>query len=138
MGNKFLKIDHIGIAVNSLEEIVETFSKISGLDDAKIEEVKEQRVKVAIFECGNTNIEFLTPTSEDSPISKFLLKRGNGLHHIAFEVEDIESKLRELKGLGIKIIDEKPRMGADGKKIAFLHPKSTSNILIELCENMRR
>ncbi len=138
MTNKFLNIDHIGIALNSLEEVLEIFPKISGLKDIKFEEVKEQKVKVAMVKCGNTNIEFITPTSEDSPISKFINKKGNGIHHIAFEVENLEEKLNELNDMKIKLIDKKPRDGANGKKIAFIHPHSTAGILIELCEHMRR
>ncbi len=136
METKFLKIDHIGIAINSLEEVSKLFPIISGIKDVEMEDISEQKVKVAMFKCGESKIEFLMPTSEDSPISKFINKKGNGIHHIAFEVENLEEKLKELKNLDIKLIDKTPRKGAGGKKIAFIHPHSTMGILIELCEHI--
>ncbi len=137
MNNKFDSIDHIGIAVKSLDEIVKIFGLISEIENFEIEEVPEQKVKVAMFRCGESNIEFLMPTSPESPIQKFLEKRGNSIHHIAFKVKNLEGKLEKLKKDGVKLIDSKPRVGANNKKIAFIHPKSTGGILIELCEKRR-
>jgi len=137
MGGKFESIDHIGIVVKSLDEIAELFRKISEIDKFETEEVPEQKVRVAMFKCGESNIEFLMPTSSESPIHKFLEKRGTSIHHIAFRVKNLEEKLEKLKKDGVKLIDLKPRIGANNKKIAFIHPKSTGGILIELCEKRR-
>ncbi|MCS7143802.1 MAG: methylmalonyl-CoA epimerase [Archaeoglobaceae archaeon] len=128
-----MKIDHIGIAVRNLDEAIKTFEAL-GFELEEIEEVKEQKVKVAMFPIGEGRIELLEATSEDSTIAKFITSRGEGIHHIAVNVEKIESALKRAKDSGVKLIDEKPRLGAGGKKVAFLHPKSTHGVLIEFVE----
>lgn len=127
-------MDHIGIAVSSLEETLPFYTDILQLELLGIEEVKCQRVKVAFLQAGETKLELLEPTSQESAIAKYIEKRGQGIHHIALGVESIEERIQNLKTNGIKIIDEQPRKGADGAMIAFLHPKSTGSILYELCE----
>jgi len=128
------KVDHIGIAVSDLKQVMETYRIAFGLEPDFTEEVKDQKVSVAGYSVGGSTIEYLEPTQSDSPIAKFLEKKGNGIHHMAFRVTDLAGKLIELKQKGMRLIDETPRDGAEGKKIAFLHPKSTDGILIELCE----
>lgn len=130
----FKKIDHIGIAVMDLKRAVELYSKKFGLSPFKTEELKEQGIKVASFKLGDSWIELLGSTREDSPIGKFLRNRGEGLHHLCYQVENLEETLEVLKQRGLKLIDEKPRRGAGGKRIAFLHPKSTQGVLIEITE----
>ncbi len=127
------KVNHIGIAVRSIEE-AKRFYEVMGLQVEGYEVVEEQKVKVAFVPVGETRIELLEPTSEDSPVAKFIAKRGEGIHHIAFEVDDIEKALEVLKESGVRLIDEKPRRGAHGTRIAFLHPKSTNGVLIEICQ----
>jgi len=127
-------LDHIGIAVKNLNEALEIYEGILGLKLAKIRVVEEQRVKVAVLLAGEAKIELLEPTSEESPVAKFIVKKGEGIQHIALAVSNIENSLEEIKRKGIALIDEKPRIGAEGHKIAFLHPKSTKNVLMELCE----
>jgi len=127
-------IEHIGIAVNSLDEALQVFEKTLGLKLEKITVVEAQKVKIAFLKVGETRIELLEPTDKEGTIGKFLEKKGEGIHHIAFKVTGIEDMLQQLKEKGITLIDEKPREGAEGGKIAFLHPKSTRNVLIELCE----
>ncbi|NJE07935.1 methylmalonyl-CoA epimerase [Thermococcus sp. M39] len=127
------KIDHVGIAVKNLDEAIKLWESL-GLKVAEIEEVPEQKVRVAVFKVGESRIELLEGTSEDSPISKFIAKRGEGIHHIALGVENIEEHLEKLKEQGFRLIDEKPRIGAGGAKIAFVHPKSVNGVLLELCE----
>ncbi len=127
-----MKLDHIAIAVKSIKESVKLWQETLGLNLLAIEEVPEQKVKVAILELGNTHIELLEPMSADSPVAKFIEKKGEGLHHIAIEVEDINAELRKLKDAGIKLIDEEPRTGAKGKRIAFVHPSAINGVLIEL------
>lgn len=128
------KIDHIGIAVKSIEKASELFNNILGLKVAGEELVEEQKVKVAFLPLGNSELELLESTSPDGPIARFIEKKGEGIQHIAFRVDNIEKVLEKLKEEEIMLIDEKPRYGAGGAKIAFLHPKSTNGILIELCE----
>ncbi len=128
----FRKIDHIGIAVRSLEESIPLYRDAFGLTMHEIEEVPDQRVRVAMFEIGDVHIELLEPTSEDSPIAKFLEKKGPGMHHICYEVEDVDSTLGELKEKEVRLIDQESRPGAAGKRVAFLHPKSTGSVLTEL------
>ena len=127
------KIDHIGIAVKNLDEAVETYKKL-GFELKGIEEVAEQKVKVAMLPAGESKIELLEATSEDSAIAKFLEKRGEGIHHIAVGVEDIEKALENAKNNGLQLIDEEPRIGAGGKKVAFVHPRSARGVLLEFVE----
>ena len=131
---KVLKIDHLGIAVHSIEEAKKLFQDTLGLKFEGSETVTEQKVTTAFFPVGDSEVELLESTAPDGPIAKYLEKRGEGIQHIAFRVENIEEALAELKEKGIRLIDEKPRMGAGGAKIAFLHPKSTHGVLIELSE----
>jgi len=131
---KVLKIDHLGIAVNSIEEAKKLFHNILGLKFEGTETVQEQKVTTAFFPVGDSEVELLESTAPDGPIAKYLEKRGEGIQHIAFRVENLEEALAELKENGIRLIDEKPRKGAGGAKIAFLHPKSTHGVLIELSE----
>lgn len=128
------KVDHIGIAVKDLVEASEIYKIILGTDFGGMQEIIDQKVKVAFFKVGETKIELVQSTSSDSNISKFIEKKGEGIHHIALNVDNIETALKNLKENGIRLIDEKPRIGADDKKIAFLHPKSSKGVLIELVE----
>lgn len=128
------KIDHIGIAVENLDESIEIFKEQLGLKLIEREEVLEQMVNVAKFRVGNVDIELLEPTSQDSPIAKYIEKKGVGIHHIAYEVDDLDKSIKNLIDKGLRMIDIKPRKGAGNKKIAFIHPKSTVRILTELCE----
>lgn len=128
------KIDHIGIAVKSIEKASELFSNILGLKVAGEELVEEQKVKVAFLPLGDSELELLESTSPDGSIARFIEKKGEGIQHIAFRVDNIEKVLEKLKEEKVRLIDEKPRYGAGGAKIAFLHPKSTNGILIELSE----
>ncbi len=127
-------IEHIGIAVKSIEKALPYYEDILGLKCYAVEEVTDQKVKTAFFKVGQTKIELLEPTSEDSPVAKFIEKKGEGIHHIAFAVKGIEEALQEAKEKGIRLIDEKPRKGAEGLNIGFLHPKSTFGVLTEFCE----
>lgn len=127
------KVNHIGIAVKSIEE-AKKFYETMGLKVEGEEVVEEQKVRVAFIQVGETRIELLEATSEDSPVAKFIEKRGEGIHHIAFQVDDIEKALELLKSKGVRLIDEKPRRGAHNTRIAFIHPKSTNGVLVELCQ----
>lgn len=127
-------IEHIGIAVKNLEEAIKLYEDILGIKCYAVEEVKEQKVRTAFFKLGDTKIELLETTEPDGPIGKFIDKHGEGIHHIAFAVSDAARALAESKSKGIQVIDEIPRRGAEGFNIAFLHPKSTHGVLIELCE----
>ncbi|MCS7233199.1 MAG: methylmalonyl-CoA epimerase [Synergistetes bacterium] len=131
---KTVKVDHIGIAVNSISEALKFYEGVLGIKCEGIEEVSEQKVKTAFLPIGDTEIELLESTSPDGPVAKFIEKRGEGIHHIAFRVKNIEEAINELKEKGFSLIDEKPRRGAGGAKIAFLHPKSTGGVLVEICE----
>ena len=131
---KVLKIDHLGIAVNSIGEAKKLFHDILGLEFEGTETVEEQKVTTAFFPVGESEVELLESTAPDGPIAKYLEKRGEGIQHIAFRVDNLDQALAELKDKGIRLIDEKPRQGAGGAKIAFLHPKSTHGVLIELSE----
>jgi methylmalonyl-CoA/ethylmalonyl-CoA epimerase len=128
----FKKIDHIGIAVKSLDESIPLYRDAYGMHLHVVEEVPEQKVKVAMFEIGDIHIELLEPTSDDSPIAKFLEKKGPGMHHICYEVDDVDGTLEEVSAHDVQLIDKKSRIGAGGKKVAFLHPKSTGSVLTEL------
>ena len=127
-------IDHIGIAVNSIDEAMKFWEGALGVKCHGVEEVAEQKVKTAFLPIDDSEIELLEGTSEDSPVSKFIAKNGQGIQHIAITVADIEAALAELKEKGVRLIDEKPRIGAGGAKIAFLHPKATGGVLLELCQ----
>ena len=129
------KVDHIGIAVKNRDEVVALYRDILGMHVHGIEEHEQEKAKVAFVSCGETEIEFLEPTSPDGAIGKFVAKNGDGIHHIALGVDNIEAALEDLKAKGVKLIDEKPRTGAGGAKIAFLHPKGTYGVLLELSEN---
>ncbi len=128
------QIEHIGIAVKSIEEALNFYEGILGLKCYKIEEVADQKVKTAFLKIGEVKLELLEPTSDDSPVAKFIEKRGEGIHHIAFKSGNIEEDLQSLKNDGIRLIDEHPRTGADNMEIAFLHPKSTQGVLFEICQ----
>lgn len=126
-------IEHLGIAVKSLDTAIPYWEQLLGTKCYSIEEVAEQRVKTAFFKIGQTKIELLEATSEESPVAKFIEKKGEGVHHVAFAVEDLQSSLDEAAAAGIQLIDKAPRNGAEGLKIAFMHPKSTGGVLTELC-----
>ncbi len=131
-------IEHIGIAVTSLDEAIPFYEKVLGLDCYSIEEVKDQKVKTAFFKVGQTKIELLEPTDPESAVAKFISKRGEGIHHIAFAVNDIDRKLKEVEEKGVRLIDKVSRKGAEGMDIGFLHPKSTFGVLTELCEKKEK
>ncbi len=129
-------IEHLGIAVKSLEEAIPYYENILGLKCYSIEEVADQKVRTAFFKVGQTKIELLEPTCPESTIAGFIEKRGEGIHHLAFAVADgVANALAEVEGKGVRLIDKAPRKGAEGLNIAFLHPKSTGSVLTELCEN---
>jgi methylmalonyl-CoA/ethylmalonyl-CoA epimerase len=128
------KVDHIGIAVRSLENTLPFYTDVLNLPLLGIEEVDTQLVRVAFLQAGGTKLELLEPTSEESPIAKFIEKRGEGIHHVALSVDSIEDRIIEMKEKGIRMIDDQPRLGAGGANIAFMHPKSASGVLFELCE----
>lgn len=132
-----LKVEHIGIAVKNLAASDELFSKLFNQKPYKTEEVAGEQVKTSFFQMGETKIELLEATDSNSAIAKFIEKKGEGIHHIAFEVADIESEIARLKGEGFALINEQPKQGADNKRIAFLHPKTTNGVLIELCQEVR-
>jgi methylmalonyl-CoA/ethylmalonyl-CoA epimerase len=127
-------IEHIGIAVKSIENSLPYYEKVLGLKCYNIEEVADQKVKTAFFKVGQTKIELLEPLSEDSTIAKFIENKGEGVHHIAFAVPDVADALAEVEAKGVRLIDKAPRGGAEGLSIAFLHPKSTCSVLTELCQ----
>src|ERR1035437_945908 len=135
---KVTHIEHIGIAVKSLEESIAYYEGILGLKCYAVEEVKEQRVKTAFFMVGQTKLELLESTDPEGPVGKFLEKKGEGVHHIAFATSNLENALTEMDEKGVALIDKKPRKGAEGLDIAFLHPKSTHGVLTELCENKNK
>lgn len=128
-------LDHIAIAVSQLDEALQIYQKILGLKLEKITVVKDQKVRLAFLLAGETKIELLEPTAAESAVARFIEKKGEGIHHIALKVTNIEGFLGQLKQKGIALVDEKPRVGAEGGKIAFLHPKSLKNVMIELCES---
>jgi methylmalonyl-CoA epimerase len=130
-----MKIDHIGIAVKSLSEAVRVYEQAIGLNVAGYDQVDEQGVRVAMLTIGESRIELLEPTRPDSPIEKFMTKRGEGIHHIAIRVDNIEEALERLKTAGVRLIDETPRRGAHNTRIAFVHPSSTHGVLMELVEH---
>ncbi len=129
-----MKIDHIGIAVNELEASLPYYRDALGLKYKGREKVSDQGVEVAFLEAGDSKIELLEPLNEESPIARHLEKRGEGIHHLAFEVDDIEGKVKKMKSEGVEFIGDEPSPGAGGKKIIFVHPKSASGVLMELCQ----
>ncbi|MBS3770900.1 MAG: methylmalonyl-CoA epimerase [Bacteroidales bacterium] len=131
-------VEHIGIAVKDLDNSIRFYEEVLGLQCYNIEEVKDQKVRTAFFQVGDSKIELLESTDPEGPIGKFVEKKGEGVHHIAFAVENIEEKLEYAKENGLRLIDQQPRKGAEGLDIAFLHPKSTNGTLIELCEDKSR
>jgi methylmalonyl-CoA/ethylmalonyl-CoA epimerase len=135
---KLTHIEHIGIAVKDLDASIKYYEDILGLKCYALEEVKDQKVKTAFFMLGQTKIELLESTDPEGPIGKFLEKKGEGVHHLAFAVDGIEQALEELDAKGVQLIDKSPRKGAEGLEIAFLHPKSTKGVLTELCENKNK
>ncbi|WP_242083544.1 methylmalonyl-CoA epimerase [Aestuariivivens sediminis] len=131
-----IKVEHIGIAVKSLETSNDVFSKLFGASNYKMENVESEGVNTSFFQVGPNKIELLEATSSSSPIAKFIAKKGEGIHHIAFEVEDIVSEIKRLKEEGFTVLNDVPKRGADHKWVAFLHPKSVNGVLIELCQEI--
>jgi methylmalonyl-CoA/ethylmalonyl-CoA epimerase len=127
-------LEHIGIAVSDLDEALEVYEKILGLNVKKIKVIEEERIRTAILLAGKIKIELMEPIVDEGPVARFIKKRGEGVHHIAFTVTNLEDFLKKVKEKGIALVDEKPRIGAGGYTMAFLHPKSTKNVLLELCE----
>jgi methylmalonyl-CoA/ethylmalonyl-CoA epimerase len=132
------KIEHIGIAVKNLNESNALFKKLLGVTHYKIEDVESEGVRTSFFKIGNLKIELMEATRPDSPIAKFIEKKGEGIHHIAFDTEDVESKINSLSSDGFQLINDAPKDGADNKQIAFLHPKSTNGVLIEVCSDKKK
>ena len=128
-------IEHIGIAVKSIEEQLPYYEDVLGLKCYNIETVEDQKVKTAFFQVGQTKIELLEPTSEESTVAKFIEKRGEGIHHIAYATKNVNEALKEMEAKGVRLIDQEARGGAEGLSIAFLHPKSTGSVLTEICEH---
>ena len=133
----YKRLTHVGIAVKSIDRSSDLFSKLFGISEEHSEEVAAQNVKAAFFRVGEGGIELLEPTGADSPVAKFIEKRGEGVHHLSFEVDDIVAEIARLKKEGFQMIDEKPRMGADGFRVAFLHPKSTNGVLVEISQKLK-
>lgn len=133
-----MKINHLGIATNGIDEALEFWAEALGLENVHTEVVEDQKVRVAMLPLGESRIELLEPIADDSPISKFLQKRGGGIHHIAVEVDDIEASLERMKSQGMRLIDESPRIGAEGCLVAFVHPGSTGGVLLELVQTNDR
>lgn len=131
------KVEHIGIAVKNLDAANALYEKLLGFPPYKTEEVASEKVKTSFFQSGPNKIELLEPTSLDSPIALFIQKRGEGVHHIAFEVEDIHKEMSRLKEEGFVLINEQPKKGADNKLVCFIHPKSTQGVLVELCQEIK-
>lgn len=132
-----LKVEHIGIAVKNLEASNELFQKLFAKDAYKVETVESEGVSTSFFQMGETKIELLEATQEDSAIAKFIAKKGEGIHHIAYEVADIKAEIQRLKEEGFTVLNEPPKKGADNKLVAFLHPKTTNGVLVELCQEIK-
>ncbi len=130
-----MKLSHIGVAVKDLDSAVATFSKLFGRRPRKTETVADQHVRIAFIPVGEISMELTEPTGPESPVARFLDKRGEGIHHLSFEVDDVEAEIRRLRDAGFQMIDEKPRRGAGGALIAFVHPRSTGGVLIEICQH---
>lgn len=131
---KVLKLDHVGIAVKNMDETLKFYQDVLGLELADVEVVEEQKVKVAFLPVGDTEVELLESTSDDGPIAKYIERNGEGVQHLAFLVENLEEAIEDMKNKGMRMIDEMPRYGAGGAKIAFMHPKSSYRVLVELCQ----
>lgn len=132
-----MKVEHIGIAIKDLSTSNTLFAKLLGEANYKVENVESEGVATSFFKCGDTKIELLEATRDDSPIAKFIAKRGEGIHHIAFEVDDIHAEMKRLAGEGFTILNPEPKKGADNKLVCFLHPKTTNGVLVELCQEIR-
>ncbi len=132
------KLEHIGIAVKNLEESNALFAKLLGKPHYKVEEVESEGVRTSFFDVGGIKIELLEATRPDSPIAKFIEKRGEGIHHLAFDADPIEDKMKELRNQGFSLLSDSPKAGADNKEIVFLHPKTTNGVLIELCQEKKK
>jgi methylmalonyl-CoA/ethylmalonyl-CoA epimerase len=132
-----MKIEHIGIAVKNLESSNELFSKLFGQSPYKVETVESEGVSTSFFMCGSSKVELLEATNPDSAIAKFIEKKGEGIHHIAFEVEDIHADMKRLEAEGFQLLNSEPKRGADNKLICFLHPKGTNSVLVELCQSIK-
>jgi methylmalonyl-CoA/ethylmalonyl-CoA epimerase len=132
-----MKIDHLGIAVRSISESLGFYREAMGMELAATETIEDQGVRVALLPVGESRIELLEPFSEDTPVGRFIAKRGEGLHHICYEVEDLAARLEDLRSRGVRVLDGYPRRGAEGKLVAFLHPASASGVLVELVEKAR-
>lgn len=131
-----MKVEHIGIAVKDLQQSNELFTRLFGQPHYKIEEVASESVSTSFFRVGATKVELLEATDPDSPIAKFIARRGEGIHHIAFEVSDIEKEMQRLQSEGFQLLNEVPKRGADNKLVCFLHPKSSNGVLVELCQSL--
>ncbi|MFN3134563.1 MAG: methylmalonyl-CoA epimerase [Candidatus Kryptonium sp.] len=134
----FKKISHVAIAVKNLDEAIKTFSELTGIENFHIETIEEQKVRVAIFKIGESRIELTQPTTPDSPVAKFIEKRGEGIHHIAFEVDDIQEEIDRINEKNFQLIDSTPRYGANNSLIAFIHPKSVNGVLVELTQEEKK
>lgn len=132
-----LRIEHLGIAVNDMENANKLFSSLLGVPNYKMETVESEKVSTSFFKVGESKVELLKATDPESPIAKFIAKKGEGIHHVAFEVEDIHSMMIQLRNQGFQLLSDEPKKGADNKLICFLHPKSTNGVLIELCQEIR-
>ncbi len=132
---KLLRINHLGIASPSLSEAMASLQRIFGLTAGPIEEVPDQKVRTAFYPVGESTLEYLESTDPEGPVGKFLQKRGPGIHHLAFEVDDVDAAVKELLAKGVRMIDQAPRKGAHGNRIAFLHPSETGGVLVEICQH---
>lgn len=132
-----VRIEHLGIAVNNMSSAVELYEQLLNTPCYKQELVETEGVNTAFFRTGESKIELLEATNENSPIAKFIAKKGEGIHHVAFEVEDIEAEMKRLAALGFELLNEKPKNGADNKLVCFLHPKTTNGVLVELCQEKK-
>ena len=128
------KVDHIGIAVRSIDAVLPFYTDVLGLPLLRVEEVESEKLKVAFLKAGETKLELLEPTSEESTVAKFIEKRGEGIHHVALGVDSIEERIKELKEKGVRMVNDAPKIGAGGAHVAFMHPKSSNGVLYELCE----
>ncbi|MBI1806554.1 MAG: methylmalonyl-CoA epimerase [Ignavibacteria bacterium] len=130
----FRKVSHVGVAVKNLPDSIELFSKLFKINSVETEEVPDQKVRLSFFHVGDTSIELTEATAPDSPIARFIEKRGEGVHHLSFEVDDIRAEIKRLKDEGFQLIDEHPRLGAGGYWVAFIHPRSTNGVLVEISQ----